>query len=1171
MADFEDVRGIRGARLADLPQHVTDVRAVQLAPDDDYEVGKLVLAGYDFVPYALSGLSAAMTTPTTGTRPSAHVVVPIADDKGGTATVERDVVLHGPGDVLGIDLGQVARRYPAPGSTNAEETFHAHIEFDRPELPWAFSAQTPGDSMGAWLALVVLEKVEVEWEPVRGGLQPVMSVAADRLPRLAPPLGEAGPGAWAHAQASAGSASLPARLSTAYAPVNVSRLLASRVLTQDTDYVACLVPTTEAGRLAGLGTPGGGLGPAWTPQDGVVRLPVCDHWEFRTAPDGDFARLARRLEAVAAPWRIGRRLLDTSRPGQPLPDLGQGTGRRQVVRCALFSPNAPDPEQDAGAPSDTAAWSAARTTLLQQAVDAAAAVEGTAGTDPGGIPNLPIVGPRVYARGQRGSGVIGTLPAGDWFAELNGIPVNRVVGGIGTRVVQRDQEPLMQAAWAQVGEIDKANRELVLAQLARHLAASLHARVSTLGLGRLLELTRPLAPRVRLDGAALTLHGQAALSATPVSALGGAFRRATRVAGPLTLRLGAAERRAAVDLVTSGAGARDFTRPYADLDGIRGLSPVALASLDPAVTARALAVPVGQVAARVATASDAVRAQPTLAGVVSTPSLWKDPDTSFRMGQAVAQRVVAGIELRTAATPAGPGRGVDVPRSRWLGGLAAGLATTDVAGTGDMEHVALDLDAAIFPEDARPGTAGGGPVRPGPVVHPLPGGRPGPVVHVPAGGPGVGGLPGTGRGPAPAGGLERPAGGQRFLRDAAAWRTDLAVGLPPTAAGSLAGSINRPLPHGGLGGGPAGRPGGGGPGGRGPVRWVPQPLSEAQRIARLLTTQGQQLAAFVQRADRVSVSDLRAQAQVLVDGPGALALPPTPARPALAVDRADLLARLDPARTVVDATRGRLQAGALVPADWFADTLIRPIMAAPRFDRPMYQALDAYDREWLVPGLTTLRQDELVTVLSSNDVFTEAFLVGLSDEMGRELLWRSYPTDMRGTYFHRFWDPARDELTAEIHRFGRTRLGSHVRMGPPGQSGRAVVLLRGEIVRRYPDLTVMALRATGTRDGHPDLPDAPTGEGDAAPSLFNAFLEPDIMLAGLDITVDELRSPGWWIVVAEHPQAPRFRRSEPDLAGHEVRFATAAAGSTGATVAAARLENPTRVAFAASDFLPPAS
>ena len=33
-------------------------------------------------------------------------------------------------------------------------------------------------------------------------------------------------------------------------------------------------------------------------------------------------------------------------------------------------------------------------------------------------------------------------------------------------------------------------------------------------------------------------------------------------------------------------------------------------------------------------------------------------------------------------------------------------------------------------------------------------------------------------------------------------------------------------------------------------------------------------------------------------------------------------------------------------------------------------------------------------------------MVGLNHEMARELLWREYPTDQRGSYFRQFWDTA---------------------------------------------------------------------------------------------------------------------------------------------------------------------
>lgn len=1097
MTDFDAVRAIRGPKLQDLAQYVDDVLAISLLEEDEFQVGKLTMAAYDFVPYALTGLSAAMQTPASGIRARTHVTLPITDDKGGSATAEQDVTLFGPGDVLGTDGGQIVRRYPPPGATTAEETFHAHIEFDRPELPWAFSAHTPGPRMPAWLALVVFERDEVEWQPAAAGLQPVVAVPAATLPPLD------GAWAWAHAQATSGTSSLSARLSTAYAPVNVSRLLAARILTQNTNYVACLVPTTDAGCRAGLGLTGGTLAAAWTQQGGTVRLPVYDRWEFRTAPDGDFARLARRLKGVAAPWEIGRRTMDTSRPGDPLEDLGPNdAGRRQVIKCALFSP-APQPP---GVPADAARWSAARIDALKTVLERPAVVEGTATTGPDVVPDLPIVGPRIYAKGQRGTS---TIPAGDWFAELNLSPVHRVVAGLGTRVVVKDQEPLMQAAWAQVGEVEKANRELALAELARHLAASLHARLAKVELGRLLQMTRPLAPRVRLQGAALTLAGQTVRSATPETALGGSFRRAMRATGPIARRLAPAERATLTSIVASDRAVRDFTRPYSAPDGIGGLSQQAIASLDATAVSVALKTTPAAALATLKSATTTLAGSRTLATAVTTPTVWRAPDTSFRPGVAATARIVSKLRDRISLDADS-----DVVRSRWLGGLAAGLAASQVEGTTGLRAIALTLDSSVTAVATRVGS-----VELAPVVHE--------DVNV------------------------RPANAV-ILRAGAAAAGRIPIGLSARASGTLVGSLVRPV----AARAPRGRP-------------VP-PVADAVRLERFNTPQGTLLATWAERAARVTTTELRGQMSALVDGPGVLKLAPTPARDILAVRRQDIMSRLDPGRTVIDMMRGRLHLGQ-VGFDVFADLLIRPIMAAPRFDRPMYKALDAYDREWLVPGLGRLKEPELVTLLSTNDEFTEAFLVGLSDEMGRELLWRNYPTDMRGTYFHRFWDPNADELSQPIHRFTHNRLGSHVKGGPPGQSGQAVVVIRGEIVRRYTDMTVMALRETGRdAEDRPILPETPSGMPGAAQSLFHAMLPPDVMLVGLDITVDALRSPGWWIVLAEHPQATRFRRSERDVGPNDgPRFASEAASATGATVAHDRLENPTRIAFEAGDFLPP--
>ena len=131
---------------------------------------------------------------------------------------------------------------------------------------------------------------------------------------------------------------------------------------------------------------------------------------------------------------------------------------------------------------------------------------------------------------------------------MNLSPTNRVIAGLGTRVVQMDREQLMQAAWAQVGSIDAANREIRRAQSARFVGASLHGRhLSKLNLGQLTQVTRGLQSKVKFAGAPLTVLGTAAKSAAAPAALTPAFRRVTRTRGPLARYIDAPARRRALE------------------------------------------------------------------------------------------------------------------------------------------------------------------------------------------------------------------------------------------------------------------------------------------------------------------------------------------------------------------------------------------------------------------------------------------------------------------------------------------------------------------------------------------------------------------------------------------------------------------------------------------------
>ena len=84
---------------------------------------------------------------------------------------------------------------------------------------------------------------------------------------------------------------------------------------------------------------------------------------------------------------------------------------------------------------------------------------------------------------------------------------------------------------------------------------------------------------------------------------------------------------------------------------------------------------------------------------------------------------------------------------------------------------------------------------------------------------------------------------------------------------------------------------------------------------------------------------------------------------------------------------------------------VPPVRFAPRFDTPMSRSLVELGQHWLLPGLDGVPANTALG-LRTNGEFVEAFLVGLNHELGRELLWREYPTPMTATFFDRFWDAA---------------------------------------------------------------------------------------------------------------------------------------------------------------------
>src|SRR6185369_12748302 len=184
-------------------------------------------------------------------------------------------------------------------------------------------------------------------------------------------------------------------------------------------------------------------------------------------------------------------------------------------------------------------------------------------------------------------------------------------------------------------------------------------------------------------------------------------------------------------------------------------------------------------------------------------------------------------------------------------------------------------------------------------------------------------------------------------------------------------------------------------------------------------------------------------------------------RPALSADalRVQLLERLAPEQTVLERTRSRLDAPA---GTWTRPDPLAPVATGPRFADPMYEGLQRVAPALFLPGVERVEADG-VALLETTPRVIEAYMAGLNHELSRELLWREFPASLAGTAFRQFWDvggqPGDPEALADIPPISEwtgTPLGRHVR----GGGDQLVLLVRGELLRRYPTTTIYAARAT---------------------------------------------------------------------------------------------------------------
>lgn len=198
---------------------------------------------------------------------------------------------------------------------------------------------------------------------------------------------------------------------------------------------------------------------------------------------------------------------------------------------------------------------------------------------------------------------------------------------------------------------------------------------------------------------------------------------------------------------------------------------------------------------------------------------------------------------------------------------------------------------------------------------------------------------------------------------------------------------------------------------------------------------------------------------------------------------------------------------------------LEPTMDTPEFPQPMFEALSAISQDFLFPGLEYV-PNNTATLLETNTKFVESFMVGLNTEMSSELLWRNFPTDQRGTYFRHFWGGGDPDIRV-ISEWGNSELGNNMIT-----SEKLVLLIRGDLLRRYPNSAIYAVKSINN--------DLSTDPDDQHHPMFRGGLKPDVTFLGFDLSrEDVVADAGFFFVIQQQPTEPRFGLDEADFSEND--------------------------------------
>lgn len=434
------------------------------------------MSQFTFLPWVRNRLTAkaALASVPTGApkKLSLPVNLAVSVAGGSPATVTLNADLHGPGSVIGINAEAVLKTLPQAGEQQYPSLLVAAVEFYEEDLPWRYSPPAPeptGTGMNAphvapWCCLLVLEDGSKEYSEAEQGSGPLPVIEVPDAANF-PPANQLW--LWAHVQVNKAldtpttpESFLNGELSR-NPDIAFSRIMGARRLRANTAYRAFLVPSYEAGRQAGLGiTPNVDADLlAWASGMTARKFPVYYQWTFRTGAEGDFESLARRLRPVSLP-DFGSQPVAVH---VPVGSLGTQPS------SADWLINLPGVMRPLGAvPRPPGALVTELYEELQPAISPAA-VTGAARP----AVTAPIYG-RAYASATLPTNNPGNTPLSGWLSQVNLDPRYRAIAGIGSQLIQDNQEEYTNRAWEQVRDVLAANMNLRGMQSGLQTTRALH-------------------------------------------------------------------------------------------------------------------------------------------------------------------------------------------------------------------------------------------------------------------------------------------------------------------------------------------------------------------------------------------------------------------------------------------------------------------------------------------------------------------------------------------------------------------------------------------------------------------------------------------------------------------------------------------------------------------------